>query len=416
MAVKLNGSNGKLSVVRRLTQLPHQVGIALGARTQDQAYTGPLYVQLGVVNSCNYRCTFCWDQPSFVPKDAPYTDKIAEEYYKKHPEIDRNKAHMDYAMYTDLVDDLSAMGTRKIKFIGRGESFLHRRFMDMVAYAKARDFTLSITTNGSLINDHEAFRLVELGVEELYVSVNAGSAKTYNEIHMHTPPTAFESIKRTISQVTEAKRAMGSDYPFLNLSFVIQNNNYFEMSDMVRTAHEVGAQKAHFIGISTYEGTKFLALNDQQKIEMPDYLQRAVDLADGLGIQTNAEYFLSRARGYKGTKDVYAKVPCYISWFFSIILADGTVNPCCECLRALGTLKTDRFKDIWFGSAYRKFRAENTNLPFSDKEIPGCRCHDCGFALHNLAMHRVLHPVASRGIEQDSYGFDDLNRFMSGQR
>lgn len=413
MTNKLNGALRKRSVVKRLTQLPHQLGIVLGARTQDRAYTGPLYVQIGVVNSCNYRCTFCWDQPSFVPKDAPYTDKIAEAYYKKHPEIDRNKAHMDYAMYTGLVDDLAAMGTRKIKFIGRGESFLHKRFMDMVAYAKARSFVVSITTNGSLINDRDTRRLVELGVEEMYISVNAGSAKTYNEIHMNTPPTAFDNIKRTVSRITDAKRALGSLKPFVNLSFVIQNNNYLEMPDMVQTTHDVGGQKAHFIGISTYEGTQFLALNEAQKAAMPDSLQRAVDLAEGLGIQTNAEYFLSRARGYKGTKDVYAKVPCYISWFFSIILADGTVNPCCECLRALGTLKTDRFKDIWFGPAYRKFRAENTNLPLSDKEIPGCRCHDCGFALHNLAMHRVLHPIASRGIEQDSYGFDDLSRFMS---
>lgn len=411
----INGTNGtrqKRTIVQRLTQFEHQAKIALGARTKDQAFTGPLYVQVGVVNSCNYRCTFCWDQPSFVPKDAPYTDTIAEEYYKSHPEIDRNKAHMDYGMFTNLVDDLAAMGTRKIKFIGRGESFLHRRFMDMLEYVKARDFTISVTTNGSLTDDDDARRLVELGVDELYVSVNAGTAKTYNDIHLKTRPEAFENVKRTLKIITQAKRELHSPFPFLNVSFVIQNNNYFELEDMVKTAHEVGADKAHFIGISTYDGTRFLKLNDEQKAEMPKHLERAVKLADEFGLTTNADYFLSRARIYKGTADVYAEVPCYIGWFFSIILADGTVNPCCECLRALGTLKTERFKDIWFGEQYRKFRAENTNLPFSQKEIPGCRCHDCGFALHNLAMHRVLHPVSSRKIKQRAYDFTDLKRFV----
>ncbi len=412
MGTHVNGSIRKIPVIQRLGRLQHQAKVALGARTKDQVFAGPLYVQIGVVNSCNYRCTFCWDQPSFVPKDAPFTDKISEEYYTKHPEIDRNKAHMDYGMFTDLVDDLEAMGTRKIKFIGRGESFLHKRFMDMVTYAKERGFVVSITTNGSLVSDDDARRLVELGVDEMYVSLNAGTTPTYRAIHLNTPPDAFETIKRTMSLITEAKREAGTIYPRLHLSFVIQNNNFRELEDMVRVAHEVGAEKAHFIGISTYEGTKFLALNEEEKTEMPQCLDRAVKLADEFGIATNADYFLSRARIYKGTQDVYSEVPCYIGWFFSIILADGTVNPCCECLRALGTLKMDRFKDIWYGEKYRKFRVENTNLPFAEKEIPGCRCHDCGFSLHNLAMHRVLHPVRGRRIEQDAYGFEDLKQFI----
>ncbi len=412
MGTSVNGVKPRKSIVKRLVRLQHQAKVALGARTKDKAFTGPLYVQLGVVNSCNYRCTFCWDQPSFVPKDAPYTDEISEAYYTAHPEIDRNKAHMDYGMFTGLVDDLEAMGTRKIKFIGRGESFLHKRFMDMIAYVKERDFTISVTTNGSLVTDDDARRLVELGTDEMYFSLNAGSAATYGEIHVNTPRDAFDRIKRTLSVITEAKRAAGTVYPRLQLSFVIQNNNFHELEDMVRVAHEVGAEKAHFIGISTYEGTKFLALNDEQKAEMPQHLERAVALAKTLGVETNADYFLSRARIYKGTQDIYSEVPCYIGWFFSIILADGTVNPCCECLRALGTLKTDRFKDVWFGENYRKFRAENTNLPFAKKEIPGCRCHDCGFSLHNLAMHRVLHPISGRRVEQDAYGFEDLKQFI----
>ncbi len=412
MGAKVNGILKKNGVVRKLNQLQHQAKVALGARTQSTAFTGPLYVQVGVVNACNYRCTFCWDQPSFVPKDAPYTDEISEAYYKANPQIDRNKAHMEWDKFTELVDDLHGMGTRKIKFIGRGESFLHKRFMDMVTYAKERDFTVSITTNGSLVTDADARRLVELGVDELYVSVNAGSTKSYSEIHVNTAPDMFERIKRTLKIVTQAKRDAGTQMPQMNLSFVIQNNNYFELEEMVETAHEVGAQKAHFIGISTYDGTKFLELDDEQKADMPNHLERAVALAEKHGIETNADFFLSRARIYKGTQDVYDQVPCYIGWFFSIILADGTVNPCCECLRCIGTLKTHRFRDIWFGEQYKKFRKENTNLPFAKEEIPGCRCHDCGFSLHNLAMHRVLHPIASRKIKDIAYSFEDLKQFI----
>src|SRR5574337_1296036 len=137
----LNGQPpARATLTDQVLQLGHQGKIALGALTQDRAYTGPLYVQVGVVNACNSRCQFCWDHPSFVSKDSPYPDAIAEDYYQQHPELDRNKAHMSWEMYTGLVDDLHDLGTRKLKFIGRGENFLHKQFVPMVAYARGRKF------------------------------------------------------------------------------------------------------------------------------------------------------------------------------------------------------------------------------------------------------------------------------------
>lgn len=415
------GSNGTAAPPRRrgislkLQQLQHQARIVMGARTYDKAYTGPLYVQVGVVNSCNYRCQFCWDHPTYVPKDAPYPDEIAEQYYRDHPEIDRNKAHMKYEMFTDLVDDLHAMGTRKIKFIGRGESFLHKRFVDMVGYAKARDFNVSVTTNGSLISDEQVRTLVGMGLDEIFVSVNAGSARSYNEIHLHTPKDAFEKVKHTLALFSAEKKRQRMKGPFMHLSFVIQNNNYFEMPDMVRLAHEVGAQRVAFNRISVYEGTKFLMLDEQQNQEaLTQYLVEAERLGQQLNIITNADFFRARPGEEQRSKNIHSKTPCYIGWFFSIILADGTVNPCCECLRALGTLQTHRFKDIWFGEKYRKFRGEITDLPNAGQEVSGCRCYNCSFALHNLSLHKFAHPLSGGANGTPSYGLKDLKKFVFG--
>lgn len=403
------------SLGRKLQQLQHQAKIALGARSYDRVYTGPLYVQVGVVNSCNYRCTFCWDHPTYVPKNAPWPDKITEDYYTDHPEIDRNKAHMTWEMYTDLVDDLHALGTRKIKYIGRGESFLHPRFVDMVAYAKSKDFNCSITTNGSLIKEQDAIRLVELGLDEIFVSVNAGSPKSYNEIHLHTPPEAFDRIKTTLTWFTRERARLNSAGPYMHLSFVIQNNNYFEMPDMVRLAHEVGAHRVAFNRISVYEGSRFLMLDERQNHDaLEKFLPEAERLGGQLGVATNAEFFRARPGDQQRSKNIHSETPCYIGWYFSIILADGTVNPCCECLRAIGTLQKERFRDVWFGPSYRQFRGEITDLPNSDKEVSGCRCYNCSFALHNQSMHRVLHPLSAGGETKVGYGLQELKRFVFG--
>ena len=422
-AAESNGngeSNGSLLWKPRrikLQQLTHQAKIVLGARTEQAAYTGPLYVQVGVVNACNYRCQFCWDHPTYVDKESPYPDDIAEKYYHDHPEVDRNKAHMPFEMFTGLVDDLHEMGTRKLKFIGRGESFLHRQFVDMVEYARRKDFNCSITTNGSLISDRQVRQLVEMGLAELFVSVNAGSPRSYNEVHRGTKPDAFERIKHTLSEFTRQKKRLGTDYPYMHLSFVIQNNNYFEMPDMVRLAHEVGAQRVAFNRISVYEGTKFLMLDEAQNDEaLQRHLVEAERLGKQLGVLTNADFFRARPGDVHRSEKVHSQIPCYIGWYFSIVLADGTVNPCCECLRALGTLQTHRFKDVWYGDAYRQFRGEIKNLPNSNTEVSGCRCYNCSFALHNESMHRFAHPISGsrQTVNGTGYGLKDLKRFVMG--
>lgn len=414
-----NGNGLMLFKPRRikLQQLSHNAKIALGARTHKEAYTGPLYVQVGVVNACNYRCQFCWDHPTYVDKENPYPDDVAEQYYREHPEIDRNKAHMPFEMFTDLVDDLEAMGTRKIKFIGRGETFLHKRFVEMVEYARRKDFNCSITTNGSLVTDEQVRQLVEMGLAELFVSVNAGSARSYNEIHRGTKPDAFDRIKHTLSEFTRQKQRLGTQYPYMHLSFVIQNNNYFEMPDMVRLAHEVGAQRVAFNRISVYEGTRFLMLDKEQNTEaLERHLIEAERLGEQLGVVTNADFFRARPGDVHRSAKVHSKIPCYIGWYFSIVLADGTVNPCCECLRALGTLQTQRFKDIWFGDAYRQFRGEIKDMPDNKMEVSGCRCYNCSFALHNESMHRFVHPIrgAREAVNGTGYGLKDLKRFVLG--
>jgi len=398
---------------KKLQQVTHQARVVFGARTYGNTYSGPLYVQIGVSNRCNYRCQFCWDHPSYVSHDDPWPDRIAERYYKKHPEIDRNRSFLPFEMFTDLVDDLHSLGTRKIKFIGRGEPFLHRRFIDMVAYAKTRGFNCSVTTNGSLIKPENVRALVAMGADEIFVSVNAASPEVYNQIHLNTRPDAFDKLTQTLLLFADEKKRLQTPFPIIRLSFVIQNNNYFQMPEMVRLAGSVGAESVAFNRVSVYSGTKFLMLNDAQNDEITrNYLVQAEQLAAEAGILTNADLFRARPDGVFRSKAIHTKIPCYIGWYFAIILADGTVNPCCECLRAMGTLKTQRFKDIWYGDEYRKFRREIIDLPKVRKEVDACRCYNCSFALHNLSMHRFLHPLSRTGVAH--YGLRDLKKFMFG--
>ena len=180
------------------------------------------------------------------------------------------------------------------------------------------------------------------------------------------------------------------------------------MPDMVRLAGQVGAQSVSFIPVSIYDGINFLRLSSSQAQEIQQqYLPESKRCAESLGISTNTDIYAFSC------DDIHKKIPCYIGWFFSIILADGTVNPCCQCLRSVGSLKTQHFKDIWNSTEYCQLRRQMSNIPKTRGEIKGCRCNNCGFALNNLSMHRFLHPISSRSL-RTSYSLKDLKRFIFG--
>lgn len=396
----------------RLGRVKHNARILMGARTRNQAYTGPLYVQVGVADACNYRCQFCWDHPSYVEDGHAYPDDIAAIYYAAQP--DRyDKTIMGWEMFTDLVDDLHTLGTRKLKFIGRGESFLNKNFVDMVEYTKRKRFNCTVTTNGSLMTPGHVRRLVASGLNELFVSINAASPQTYNEVHLHTKPGAFEKVKAAVASVAEEKARTRSKHPYVNASFVVQKNNYHELPEMVRLAREVGAQRVLFNYIYAYEGTQFLMPTpaDNARIDR-ELLPEAERLAAEYGLDVNANLFRDRFVAPANWKAIHQKVPCYVGWYYAVILADGYVNPCCQCLRKVGSLREERFRDIWYSAMYEQFREEASQLVERQKEVPGCHCYDCGMAPHNLTMHRVLHPLSSAGNGYARFGLKDLRRFI----
>lgn len=396
----------------RLARLSHPLRILLGARTRKTAMTGPLFVQIGIADSCNYRCQFCWDHPSYTGEQTPFPDAIAQEYYEQFP--DRyDRTIMSWDMFTGIVDDLHALGTRKIKFIGRGEPFLNKRCVDMVEYARQRRFNTTVTTNGSLMTRDHARRLVKAGLSELFVSVNAASAEVYTQVHLRTKPEAFERARATLELIADEKARQRSKKPFVNVSFVIQNNNYEQLPDMVRLTHAVGAERALFNYICAYPGIEFLVPDEKQNADIDArLLPQAERLAAELGVETNANLFRDRFVQPDLWRRIHKEIPCYVGWYFAIILADGTVNPCCQCLRTVGSLEERRFADIWKGALYEEFRAESSDLVKNQREVKGCHCYDCGMAPHNLTIHRVLNPLSRGGLGRSGFSFRDFRRFL----
>jgi sulfatase maturation enzyme AslB (radical SAM superfamily) len=114
-----------------------------------------------VTDHCNASCIMC-------PRD-------------KH-EHGREHGIMDQAKYERSIDEVVALGAKKIVLTGFGEPLLDRKLELKVAYASSKGLGTYFITNGSALTPVRARRLVEAGLSEMRVSFYGMRPETYNAV------------------------------------------------------------------------------------------------------------------------------------------------------------------------------------------------------------------------------------------
>lgn len=377
--------------------------------TGGSAPSGPLHAQIGICDPCNHECVFCWDHP---PEGRESAD-TAQRFGSARPGV------MPLEQFKGIVEDLHALGTRRIDLIGRGEPLLNRAALDMIRFAKGRGMQLQMVTNGSRLFEPIARGLVAAGMDRVNVSLNAGTAETYPRIHVTESPENFLKVKKNLRFLSDCKIAAGSSVPFMSLSFAITSRNYNEIVRMIEVTHEVGAQEAQFAHTVIHQGTLDLALNEAQYRELQYSLTMARETASRLAVRSNLETFATTVPPYMPSKFVGPTVvPCYVGWYFTVIIGNGSVMPCCQCAAPVGKVTRERrFKDIWRSREYAEFRAAARSLPEGNERLATCECDNCQLRPRNLALHNFLHPASrlKSGREVQTFTWRDFMRKMRGQ-
>jgi MoaA/NifB/PqqE/SkfB family radical SAM enzyme len=402
---------GMSSVKNIANYVKHYTMVSAGALglTGGRAPYGPLRAQIGISDPCNHRCVFCWDHP---PDDRESAD-TADRFAGSRPGV------MSLQQFKEIVDDLHALGTRRIDLVGRGEPLTNRHALDMIRYAKTHDMQLMMVTNGSRLSERIAQALVEAPIDRINVSLNAGTPETYPHIHVTETPENYLKVKKNLRFLSDFKTRAGSEVPFLSLTFVINAKNSFEIAEMIEVAHEVGAQNAEFVHAVLHDGTSDLAMNEAQYRAFQESLPGARERGAALGIRNNLETLAASTPPYMPSQMVGPTVvPCYVGWYYTTILGNGSVMPCCQCASPVGHLsKERRFADIWASSDYAEFRTAAKSLPEKSDRLMSCECDNCQLRPRNLAIHNFLHPLnpIQVGAEVQKFTPKDFLRKIRGR-
>jgi radical SAM protein with 4Fe4S-binding SPASM domain len=383
---------------RLLSQTRAVLGIMHGSR----AFGGPVQAYLSLTNRCNLRCIHCWYHSPLLEKPNMKPLTLARHMGLELPDREqlcrwqRGEAGRDRV--NAFIDELLRMGTRRYQFSGSGEVFLVNYSIDLMARAKRAGSFCLANTNGTLLDQAVADRLIEIGFDELKITTMAGTAETYQRTHPGTPPETFEKLKNRLAYLAERKASLGATRPRIILVYVVIAHNYDGLVPFAEFASEVKANAVQFKPVDDMHDPNLSVLvpGREQAEDVKEQLMQVGAFLETKKIKHNIGHFLTAFRGQLDTRALLQTIPCYYGWLSGRVEADGSVYSCSRGYKPLGNINEKGFSEIWNSDIYRRFRKDALEINHRKSPVADCECYSCTHHAANLRVYRVLHPLRSR--------------------
>jgi len=316
----------------------------------------PLSLELSPTLRCNLNCLFCW---RYGKKDINYGDEITLKKYK------------------EIIEEAADFGVKEVRIIGGGEPLLRRDTLEIMKSIKSRGMFGYICTNGTLFTKETIETLVKINWDHIKISLHGSCAETND--HLVQEYGTFKKCVEVLSTFRDLKKD-ARERPYLEIGFVLVNENYKEIEAMVHLSHRLGVQALFVEPITIYTelGKKLKPDKDDYKI-FEKMAIKAKEKAEKLGVETNLSNFIGSKFIEKTgemidligedivnkTNDFFSTA-CYEPWYRIGIRADGAVCPC--GFFDQGTtenIKNKNLKAVWYGDYFNKRREQllQKNLP-----------------------------------------------------
>ena len=258
---------------------------------------------------------------------------------------------------------------------GFGEPMMYKKFFEVVAYArKERPWCkIGIYTNGMLIDDEKASRLVNCGLTELNFSIDAAEIETYRKVRRGGK---LDILHSNIRRLVKAKQDAHAQFPLIGINYVLLNENEGELVRFVEQAADFGVD---FINCITYAGYDWGFKNKRSPDNYKRELAAARKRMDELGVRVKS--FPSDDLSWSDPKSKFA---CDFYWGmeFRVNFAGDITLGCCSPFMetfSYGNLLDKPFSEIWNNEAYQRNRELSNSGIAPNKTCASCEIHSKTF-------------------------------------
>lgn len=280
--------------------------------TRKQFGSDAIWVEL--TNVCNLKCSFC---------------------FQSNNTMVRKKGFMSFDTFKIIVDDISK-NVPTIVLHHSGESFIHPNLIKFIKYAKSKNLTVMMTTNGTLL-DKDNYSILSSGIDVINISLAGVDKEDYSSVRLGS---SYDKLKSNILAIAQKKVELNSLVE-LSINVVKTENNKSRIKNFKRYYSSIdGIDKVIVRRLIDWSGA--IDTNNMSLKSVHAFLMR------------NLAYY------YKYVKVFMKKPLCNNINSSGAILWDGSVIPCCFDYNGkltLGNIHNKSFLSIWNNLKSNKLRS-----------------------------------------------------------
>ena len=285
-----------------------------------------------LTSGCNLRCIHC----------------RAEADFARHPnELSTQEA---FAFIDQVVSFANP-----IMILTGGEPLYRPDIFEIAGYAVRRGLRCALASNGTLISDEIAERIVEVGIRRVSISLDGARPETHDSFRgqpgsFHAALEGFERLK---------KRGMS-----LQINTTIARHNVAEVAETLELALRLGADALHIfmlvpVGCGLTIADSEMLPAEQYEEVLNWFYERSREVPMELKATCAPHYFRimrqrAKEEGIKITVRSHGMNAmtrgCLAGTAVCFVSKEGVVQPCGYLPVACGNIRKTPFKDIWESS------------------------------------------------------------------
>ena len=307
----------------------------------------PERLTLEMTSYCNLKCWMC-------PKTAGFVNTMPNQVIKEEviQEVEKILPKIEVLQLSGLW----------------GEVFLHPEvYLNILKMAKNEGCEVRTISNGTLLTPEISEQLVEIGLDNLTISIDAATPGTYKTIRVGGD---FKRLKKQIKKLQKIKKAKKKQKPSVHFAFVGMRRNIHEFPDLVKLAGKLGAESVVLQEMGEFDETQGESLVLNSKEAGKKIYNEALKIGETMGVNVSlfpVDQFdentirVNPPRGIKD-EDLKLEIPqgyrkdCDVPWKEAVITTSGDVLTCCAAQKPVGNILQTPFSEIWRSSLYKEFR------------------------------------------------------------
>ncbi|SHH32336.1 radical SAM additional 4Fe4S-binding SPASM domain-containing protein [Caloranaerobacter azorensis DSM 13643] len=169
-----------------------------------------------ITPECNLRCKHCYN---------------AEKYFGEN----RKNDVLSYSQCIDVINKLVKGGFDHIHLLG-GEPLMRKDIFDIISYANLKGVTVTINTNGALLDEQNIEKLIESGIKQISISLDSTDPQINDNIR------GVGTFRKVIENIAllKSKLKKSNKYVLIQISTVIIKNNAEDIINFPKILKELG--------------------------------------------------------------------------------------------------------------------------------------------------------------------------------